>query len=66
MCVEMDAPMISRSAGLTSKAAETLWCASGGGPAASAEAAVTRDRRDRERHAVRSRGGRGSARGVFW
>ena len=56
-----DAPKrrLRRSAGLTSKAAETLRSASGGVPVASGEAAVTRDRRDRERHAVRSRGGRG-------
>ena len=51
-------------AGLTSEAAETLWSASGGGPAASGEAAVTRDRRDRERQAGRSRGGRGAVAGV--
>jgi len=44
---------LPRSAQLTSEAAETLWSASGGGPAASGEAAVTRDRRDRERPAVR-------------
>jgi hypothetical protein len=50
---------VERSADLSSEAAETLRSASGGGPAASGEAAVTRDRRDRERHAVRSRGGRG-------
>lgn len=42
-----------RSADLGTKAAETLRCASGGVSAASAEAAATRDRRDRERQAVR-------------
>ena len=42
-----------------SKAAEISISPSGGGPAARGEAAVTRDRRDRERHAVRSWGGRG-------
>ena len=52
---------VERSADVTSEAAETLRSASGGGPAASGEAAVTRDRRDRERHAVRSRGGSESA-----
>ena len=50
---------LGRPVDLASKAAETLRSASGGGPVASGEAAVTRDRRDRERHAVRSRGGRG-------
>ena len=44
-----------------SKAAETLRCARSGGPGPSAEAAVTRDRRDRERRAGRSRGGAESA-----
>ena len=52
------------SADIASKAAETLRCASGGGPAASASAAATRDRRDRERQAGRSRGGRGAVAGV--
>ena len=52
------------SADLTSEAAETLRSArTGGGP--SGEAAVTRDRRDRERHAVRSRGG-GGAESAGW
>ena len=51
---------LGRPVDLASKAAETLRSASGGGPVASGEAAVTRDRRDRERHAVRSRGGRGA------
>lgn len=46
-------PASGRSADLGTKAAETLRCASGGVPAASAEAAATRDRRDRERQAVR-------------
>ena len=42
-----------RSADLGTKAAATLWSASGGVPAASGAAAATRDRRDRERPAVR-------------
>ena len=46
-----------RSADLSSKAAETLRCARSAEAEPSAEAAVTRDRRDRERHAGRSRGG---------
>ena len=53
-----------RSADLTSEAAETLRSArTGGGP--SGEAAVTRDRRDRERPAGRSRGG-GGAESAGW
>ena len=48
---------LPRSAQLPSEAAETLRCARSGGPGPSAEAAVSRDRRDRERQAVRSRGG---------
>lgn len=48
------------------KAAETLWCASGGVPAASAEAAATRDRRDRERQAVRSWSGPSSSPSKGW
>jgi len=44
-------------ADLTSEAAETLRSPNGGVPAVRGEAAVTRDRRDRERQAVRSRGG---------
>ena len=47
----------SRSADLTSKAGETLRSPNGGVPAVRGEGAVTRDRRDRERPAVRSRGG---------
>jgi len=42
----------SRSADLTSKAGETLRSPNGGVPAVRGEAAVTRDRRDRERPAV--------------
>ena len=44
-----------------SKAAEISISPSGGVPAARGEAAVTRDRRDRERRAGRSRGGAESA-----
>ena len=40
------------SADLTSEAAATLRCVRRGGPAPNAAAAVTRDRRDRERPAV--------------
>ena len=39
-----------------------MWCARSGGPGPSAEAAVTRDRRDRERLAGRLRGGAVSVR----
>ena len=60
LCAEVVAPMISRSAGLASEVAETLRCARSGGPGPSAEAAVTRDRRDRERRAVWLRSGRSS------
>ena len=44
---------------LGTEAAEILISASGGGPAASGEAAATSERSERKRHAVRSRGGRG-------
>ena len=58
---ESEIGAVERSADLSSEAAETLRCARSGGPGPSAEAAVTRDRRDRERHAVRSRSGAESA-----
>jgi len=45
----------SCSVEITSKAVETLRCARSGGPGPSAETAVTRDRRDRERAAERVR-----------
>ena len=51
---------LGRPADLTSKAAATLRCASGGVPVASAAAAATSERSERKRHAVRSRGGRGA------
>ena len=51
---------LGRLADLASEAAEILISASGGGPAASGEAAATSERSERKRHAVRSRGGRGA------
>jgi len=44
-----------RSADLGTEAAETLWCPSGGVPAARAEAVATSERSERYREAVRSR-----------
>ena len=53
-CVTSDWGVVTYDpAGLTSEAAETLWSASGGGPAASGEAAATSERSERKRRAVR-------------
>ena len=58
---------LGRPVDLASKAAETLRSASGGVPVASGEAAAMSERSERERVAVRSRGGRGrGAESVGW
>ena len=51
---------LGRPVDLASEAAEILISPSGGGPAARGEAAATSERSERERRAVRSRGGRGA------